>query len=153
MRSIKKLEEIIRQMKRDFPKIKDKKIIAKYVRLPYFFLTSSSENRSCTIEVDSYTMTNVSKRVIVGGLAHELAHLQIDESLRGLAKNLDAKRYNTSKVYKRAIERNADVEAISRGYGRELYSFGRFEEKYRKKKRGKSYGLTIKEIRKLVYKR
>lgn len=153
MRSIKKLEKILEQMKESFPEIKDKKIKIKYVKLPYNFFAVSGENGEYIIEIDGYTMANVSKRVIVGGLAHELAHLQIDKNLRGLAKTLDTERYSTSKVYKRNIERNADVETISADYGKELYSFTRFAEKCRKKKKWKNYGLTSKEIRKLVYKR
>lgn len=155
MASISTLENIVNTVKKSFPHIKDKEIKIKFIGLPYFYFQAFPENRHYTIEIDSEAVPKIkNKRVLIGGIAHEIAHLEIDHNLRGIAKEQDSDRYAHSLVYRRYCERMADVETILRGYGKELYSFQRFVDRQkRKRKRKTNYGLTSKQIRKLVYKR
>ena len=100
------------------------------------------------IEVDE-TLRNAPREVLVGGIAHELAHIVIEKNLDRKALSGDALAYRISSRYKTLDERNTDVEVILRGFGRELLDFLLYSEKlqldhYRED------GLSIREVRILI---
>jgi len=144
-------EGIVSQIKGNFPRVRNAQIDVVLKKIKRYHFIGYKENDGYVIEVDTETIPHVgSKRAIVGCLAHELAHFQIDEGLTGLAHRQDTERYNSSEVYRRKEEKLADLEAILRGFGREIYSMRLLVEKNHWKN-SSNYGLTLKEIRKLVY--
>lgn len=77
------------------------------------------------IEVDK-SLKKANKKVLIGGIAHELCHILEDIKL-GKEKSLRSRiAYKISRRYKTLDERNTDLQVIIRGYGKELLEFMKF---------------------------
>jgi hypothetical protein len=100
------------------------------------------------IEVDE-TLRDAPVNVLVGGIAHECAHIVVDKSKGRKALSGDTLAYRISSRYKTLDERNTDLEVILRGFGRELLHFLQYSDQlgldhYRED------GLSIREIETLL---
>lgn len=99
------------------------------------------------IEVDK-TLKKAKESVIIGGLAHELCHILTSIELSRGKSITDIILYRISIRYKTLDERNTDLQAIIRGYGKELLEFMNHSEK-----EGYDYykedGLSVMEIKAL----
>jgi hypothetical protein len=100
------------------------------------------------IEVDE-TLRNAPREVLIGGIAHELAHIVIEKNLGRRALSGDALAYRISSRYKTLDERNTDVEVILRGFGRELLKFLLYSEKL-ELNHYREDGLSIREVKILI---
>jgi hypothetical protein len=100
------------------------------------------------IEVDS-SLRGSPQEVLVGGIAHECAHIVVDKTGSGKKLSGDMIAYRISKRYKTLDERNTDLEVILRGFGRELAAFLRYSEKL-KLSHFREDGLSIREIEILI---
>lgn len=76
------------------------------------------------IEVDK-SLQDASNEVILGGLAHELAHIIRDTKETWIDKIL----YKISVRYQTNDERNTDLEAVFRGFAPQLLAFMQATEK------------------------
>lgn len=152
-RKIEVLRRMLDRIKKKFPKSKNKRIGVVYRSLPHNFFIRIYERGKYIIFADSNTIARLSRKQARGGLAHEVAHLEFDGDLRGLASTLDTERYESSEVYENLIERNTDTKVISIGFGSESYAFKKYCRGYerRKGRRGKTFGLTLSEIYKLAH--
>ena len=75
--------------------------------------------RAFVIGVDT-SLASAPRRVLEGGFAHELAHIVRDLRLRPFQRALAYRRYRLHRGYRIRDERDTDLEAIRRGYGRQL---------------------------------
>lgn len=66
---------------------------------------------------------------IVGGIAHELAHIVRDHGLGPLQRDWVFERFASSRTYRSREERAADRRAVERGYGPHLIALTRFARK------------------------
>jgi hypothetical protein len=96
------------------------------------------------IDVD-ISLRDAPRRVIEGGVAHELSHILTDRD----AGTEDTEAYRLSKRYRILDERNTDVLTILRGYGPQLLAFLEYSEK-KEFPRYKEDGLSMREIRKIL---
>jgi hypothetical protein len=71
------------------------------------------------IGVDN-SLAGAPRRVLEGGFAHELAHIVRDLHWRPFQRGLAYDRYRTHRAYRIRDEQATDLEAIRRGYGRQL---------------------------------
>jgi hypothetical protein len=63
------------------------------------------------------------RRVLEGGIAHELSHIVHDSRLGPYQRDLAFQRYARSAAYRMRDERNTELRQIDRGYGPQLLSF------------------------------
>jgi len=63
------------------------------------------------------------RRVLEGGIAHELSHIVVDSRLGPRQRDLAFQRYALSAAYRIRDERETDLRQIRRGYGRQLLAF------------------------------
>jgi hypothetical protein len=95
------------------------------------------------------SLINAGNKVIIGGLAHELAHISKDFNKNWLANEIDSWLYSLSARYETWDERRADALAIKKGFGKELLAFLDYANE-----RGEVYnkkdGLTAEEIRRIL---
>lgn len=104
--------------------------------------------RSFIIGVD-VSLVSASRRVIAGGLAHELAHIVRDSRMRRWQRDRAYSLYLTSQAFRTRDERETDREAIARGYRPELLElmlFGRA----RGYLWGQEDGLTLPEVHRMA---
>lgn len=85
-----------------------------------------------------------SKKALIGLFAHELAHLDIIANMNFFEKISFGFRFLLTKKCKIDFERDADILAIKKRYGKELI---KFEEKSSKRYIKLGGYLTVKEIK------
>ncbi|MBN1377438.1 hypothetical protein JW949_03870 [Candidatus Woesearchaeota archaeon] len=144
------LEEILDDVViNGFPEFMDEDIWIEYKSIKKSLLKSGElTDEGFYIEVDNL-LKDTSANVIMGGVAHELAHLVTERNLSKYSSKKDGLHYKRSKRYKTLDERDTDLRAILRGYGPHLLEF----MKYSKEKGFPYYkkdGLSINEIKTLL---
>ena len=63
------------------------------------------------------------REALKGGLSHEIAHAVSDSKLTEKERDEDELKYEASKVYRRNVERETDLEVVRRGLGKALLAF------------------------------
>ena len=63
------------------------------------------------------------RRVLEGGIAHELSHILRDSRLGPWQRELAFGRYARSSAYRMRDERNTELRQLARGYGPQLLAF------------------------------
>ena len=115
----KRCENLIKHIRKKYPVLRDTKIHLHVWRQP---IGSMMAERlfGYHIFVDYRKYKYASNTVLIGGLAHELAHLEYFKT-RAFLKNLfDTMRYICSRKFKRRVEIKTDKTTIEKGYGKEL---------------------------------
>ncbi len=155
MKNIRRLEQILEEVKQKFPMAKKKRIKIKLRNLKYDYMNLEQKGREYIFNIDEKTIVPVKNRQILRGIfAHELAHIENDSTLRGAAINWDIRSDKDSSVYRGYVESCADMTAIVHGFGRELYlvkvnrRVGKEHKRYKREE-----GLTIAQTKKLVFNR
>lgn len=100
------------------------------------------------IEVDK-TLKDSSPEVIVGGIAHELAHIVRELHFSQNTKFWDKLLYRYFRNYRTLDERNTDLEAVLRGFAPELLAFMEESEKHDLDFYEED-GLSIRELKTLL---
>ena len=132
------LEEII---SKSFPELSKQKIKIRYEKMPSALFAFDGIMNHYHISVDS-TLKKASKKLIQGGLVHELCHIVNEMNLSKYMKRNDLKLYGKNSHYRQLDEKNTDLQVIMRGYGSHLLELiGRGK---------KDEGLTLKEVKKLL---
>ena len=132
---------------RSFPRLR---------RLDFVILWSAEEDLlSYTVEETRHLirvgdcLRPASRRVLEGGIAHELCHVDADLRLGGFQRELAWTRYGQSRWCRMAEERATERRVIDLGYGVQLLAFVRFARRL-----GYSFtrehGLLYAEIRRAV---
>ncbi len=147
----KKYNKIVRELiKKSFPELKNHKIIFRETKLVfgarvyYFYFFSL------------YLIGRGSEKGLSkGGMAHELSHLEIYKKW-GFWKTalLSVLQFFSTKI-RRKIEAGADISAIKKGHGNELYktrkrTLSKADERIRRLI--KKYYLSLEEIKQLTKK-
>lgn len=139
------LQVLNRVIRRGFPEL-----LGEDIQIEYYILKDALihygelTQEGFYIEVDE-SLKKAPQEALVGGIAHECAHIITDKSLRRKHLSRDALAYRISIRYKTLDERNTDVEVILRGFGRELLEFLRYSEQL-KLNHYREDGLSIREI-------
>jgi hypothetical protein len=74
----------------------------------------------------SRALRNAPRRVLEGGIAHELSHILHDSRLGPWQRDLAYERYRRSAAYRYRDERATEVRQIERGYGPQLVELLRY---------------------------
>lgn len=94
-------------------------------------------------------LRSATQRVLEGGIAHELCHIDADLRMGPYQRELAWRRYGESRWYRMREERTTERRVIELGYGSHLLAFIRFVRRL-----GYSFtrehGLLIPEIRRAV---
>jgi hypothetical protein len=135
-------------IKKGFPELLAENITISYAHLKDAFLICGDlKDEGYFIKVTPI-LKKAPKDVIIGGVAHELAHILDAQSRNKHEKATDAKLYRFSKTYRTMTERNTDLQTIIRDFGAELLAFMKYYEKT--EPHYKEDGLSIREIQKLL---
>lgn len=149
---IETLDEVIMK---GFPDLADEDIQTDFAKLEDALLevTNLAEEKfpyrkdGYFIDVDD-SMKNAPIQALKGGFAHELGHIISDKK----ESWIDGLLYKISTKHCTLQERNADLNAIIRGYGKELLVFREYSEST-----GNGYskdeGLSRVEIKQIIYNR
>ena len=100
------------------------------------------------IGVDN-SLRSAPRRVLEGGLAHELAHITRDLRLRPLQRARAYQRYGVSSVYRIRDEQATDREEMRRGYGRQLLALMLWA-RARGFTSGREHGLLLADVYRLM---
>ena len=142
------LDEVI---KSGFPELLGEDIRIEFSTLNDALLTFGKlSHEGFYIEVDE-SLRNASAAVLIGGIAHECAHIVFEKTKMYKALSIDMFAYRLSSRYRILDERNTDLEVVLRGFGNELLLFLQHSvqlglDHYRED------GLSIREIEILISK-
>jgi len=106
--------------------------------------------RGAVIKLDGIELSNISDDELAGLMAHELAHLETYWGMNWLQLAFYGLRYEFSGDFRREAERETDMIAIQRGFGRELASFREYRLRTARdadKKIIEEYYLSPEEIK------
>ena len=133
-----------------FPELADIVIHTDYrqIKDAYFDLTRNGR-KDYLIQVDT-TLRHAPRSVVIGGIAHEIAHIVKEIKMNGLLVLIDRFLYDFS-WYETRDERNADLIVVQRGLGQKLLSFLRYANK-RREEYTEADGLTVTELEKILSK-
>jgi hypothetical protein len=136
-------------IRRGFPELLGEDIQIEYVKVKASLLNYGElTHEGFYIEVDTL-LQKASPEVIIGGIAHECAHIVVDGEVGRKFLSGDMIAYRISKRYKTLDERNTDVEVILRGFGKELLAFLRYSAKL-KLSHFREDGLSMREVEILI---
>ena len=102
----------------------------------------------------NYDIRDYSNELVKGLFSHELSHFEYFLILNKLNFFIYEIKYNFSKQYRKKIERETDINAIKKGYARELYAQRKlkWDLKDRKIEKLKKNYLSPEEIKKISIK-
>lgn len=132
-----------------FPELSSEDIQLEIKTLKDAVMTSGPfKSEGFFIEVDSI-MKDAPEPIVIGGFAHELAHINHECKMDRRQSFRDKILYSISPRYRELDERNTDLDVILRGLGSELLQFLEFCKAqglppYRED------GLSIREIKKII---
>jgi hypothetical protein len=149
------LENLLKQVLREYPELKDYTISVKYSSLPdaYSEYTLWPVRKRVLIEVD-YTLRNKGKSLKRAAVASELSHVIKDKKLSRFGPLVFLERwlYDLSQKYRQKDEKQADLVTVSRGFGRDLLSL-MYERQRGEDEEGKTHeGLTVEELKEILNK-
>ncbi len=128
-----------------FPELSKTLITSSYSKMDYAYFEFSRNSRfSYHINVDK-PLRKKKTEIIIGGLAHELSHISKEIKMNLIVSSIDGFLYNKFDWYEKLDERNTDLLAVSRGFGKELLEFLKYADSKRKKYRSED-GLTVKVL-------
>jgi hypothetical protein len=125
---------LLNKIKKDFPILKNVKIILKIGKLKIGSMWASKTpfHYGITVDFDKYKDAN--DKQIIGALAHELMHFETYEIHGWKRYFLEYLAFYFSKNLMMKFERENDINTIKRGYGKELlatriYRFSKISKK------------------------
>ena len=121
------LERILRQLiRRSFPELRRLRLAIGFEDLePGTCLEYYTLNGRFGIAV-SPLLREAPLNALMGGIAHELAHIARDHRLGPLQRDWAFERFASSPAYRIREERATDRRAVERGYGPHLIALARF---------------------------
>jgi len=143
-----RLDRILRSLIfRSFPTLRRCSVLVQW-DVEDDWMCYSVEGRQCTITV-SDCLKEASRRVLEGGLAHELCHVEADLRVHGYCRDVAWDRYAESRWYRMREERTVEERVVELGYGPQLLSLIHFIRRsgYRV---SRQHGLTRGEIVRLL---
>ena len=118
------VQAILRRMiARSFPELKRLRIAIEFGPLDRdtcFFYSHDCGRYQITV---SDCLRRGPRRVLEGGIAHELSHVVQDSRLGPRQREIALERYARSPGYRMRDERATDLRQIARGYGPQLLAF------------------------------
>ena len=125
-----RLERILKRLvRRSFPELRRLRIAIGFEDLePGTCLEYYTLNGRFGIAL-SPLLRDAPLKALVGGIAHELAHIARDHRLGPLQRDWAFERFASSRTYRFREERATDRRAVERGYGPHLIALARFARK------------------------
>lgn len=144
-------EGLLARIRKDFPALNRVRIHIKIKRLKKGSLWANTIlHFYYLIIVDPNKYRDAKDKELIGGLAHELIHLEDYKKMNFFRWLFSFIHYYASKKYAKKVERNIEIKVIKRGYGKYLLLNREFRLKRIStkefKKIGKNY-LTPEEIK------
>ncbi len=134
-----------------FPELKNITITAKYKKLKNSFMQVEYESETeYIIQIDT-SLEGVNKDIMLGGIAHEIAHVFRNVCSNFLGTIISGVMYRISSKYRTRDERETDLLVVERGFGKQLLAFLKYNDKYYYAYT-ESDGLTVKELKKILAK-
>lgn len=102
---------------------------------------------------DLKDLGNMTDEELKGLLSHEFSHIETYSGMNWIQLSLYASIYLISDKFRMEVERNTDILAIQKGFGRELASFRKYRIRTANKKDKKlveRYYLSVDEINNLT---
>ena len=106
-------------IRRGFPELRAIKIALQFGVYDCWMFYEPAGRRQFLLGVD-VSLASAPRRILEGGFAHELAHIVRDNAYSAGQLELAFERYRTSLAWRIREEREADLEAIRRGFGPQL---------------------------------
>lgn len=129
---------------RAFPELRRREIRIRFGDCDDALMRYDVEGRAFVISVDN-TLRGAPRRVLEGGLAHELAHLARDCRIPPGRRDRMLAIYAASPWYRARDERATDRLAIDLGFGPQLYAFMRYA-RARGAKFRREHGMSLAEV-------
>jgi hypothetical protein len=139
-----RLDRILRLMiRRSFPRLRRRAIAIGWGAEDELFYYSA-DGEQYLIAVNPCLQPSP-RRVLEGGIAHELCHIDADLRLGVYARRLAWAQYSESRWYRMRNERATEQQAVALGYGAQLMALIRFAHGlgYTFKR---EHGLSFREI-------
>ena len=120
-----RLDRILRWMiRRSFPRLRRRAIAIGWgAEEELFYYTADGEHYLIAVNP---ALQRAPRRVLEGGVAHELCHIDADLRLGVYARQLAWSRYSESRWYRMRNERATEQQAVALGYADELMALIRF---------------------------
>lgn len=120
-----RLNRILRHMvRRSFPRLRRRAIAIGWgAEDELFYYTADAEQYLIAVNP---SFEGAPQRVLEGGIAHELCHIDADLKLGIYPRELAWNRYSESRWYRMRNERMTERQAIALGYGRHLMELIRY---------------------------
>jgi len=130
MITIKKCERIINRLKKDFPAVEKVKLEVKIkpLKLGSMRIVRHLFNKYIII-IDPEMYPDANEKEIMGGLAHELCHLEHDNKISFFKYLVYLGYYLISKRFMVKTEIENDINTIKKGYGNELIANRSYRER------------------------
>ena len=120
------LERVVRQMiRRSFPRLRRRWVTIEWGAAEEELLAYRVEGGRHAIRVND-DLRRAPRRVLEGGIAHELCHIDADLRLTPRVRDLSWERYERSRWWRIREERATDERVIDLGYGPQLFAFLRY---------------------------
>lgn len=144
MPSESRLNRILHQLVlRSFPALRSRNIAIHWGAVDELFYYSEESGR-CFVYVNE-CFAEAPIPVLIGGIVHELCHIDADLRLGPLARELAWERYAASRWYRMKEERRVEGRAIELGYGPALLALIRYSRRLGYSFR-REHGLLYAEI-------
>ena len=141
------LETVLRRVIRSgFPELSRRRIAIRFADCDSL-MRYDVDGDGFAIFVDDW-FSGAPRHVLEGGIAHELAHIVRDSGLKPFARELAFQKYQHSAAYRIRDERQTDLTAIARGYGRHLVEFMRYAQALGHRF-AREHGLSLAEVKRI----
>ena len=139
-------------IERAFPEVRAVSIITRFHKMPDAYLEFTRLSRKRYLLDVNTSLKNAKRKVILGGMGHEIAHISREISLGPVLSFFDAILYNRFPRYETRDERRTDLLVIERGLCPELLAFLKYANERREDYTAED-GLTVREVESLLRQR
>lgn len=144
------LELILKQVLAMYPELGDYAISVRYVPLPnaYAQYDADTSTKKALIEIDA-SLKRRSKSIKRAAIVSELSHIVKEKKIGKIGKwlvSIEQWLYYHFGPYRHMDERHTDMDAISRGFGRDLLILLEHADQ----KGNESEGITLDELTKIL---
>ncbi len=137
-------------IERGFPEVRPIIVEVSYKKLKEaYFESDRSSRQKYELDVD-VSLRHAPRKVIMGGMSHEIAHIVRDLRFNSLFLTLERALCNI-KWYETWDERQTDILVVKRGLGKELLAFLQYADKRRENYTIQD-GLTVRELKQMLKK-
>ena len=152
------IERIIKQVKKSdlialartmistsFPVLRGMTLKLKIIDTEDYAMAVGLEGKEIHLDVSREDAARMERSVVMGVLAHELCHAEVDYRHGPLLEALLSWLYERIPSLETTMERRIDTAVIRKGYGKELLAFQRYHDRHYEPY-DQTDGMTVEEI-------